>query len=155
MVKEMKPTAEQVKKETKEVLSGYSGVFLAFIPINTMLQSTYFYHGFWDMLGMMFIGMGLMKMGVFSSKRTMQFYALMALVGYGIGIPLGFYSGFRLLNIHFEFQKLTDYVPLYDIRRLTVALGHVGVIMMICKANLIPWLTSRLAAVGQWPCQTT
>ena len=37
----------------------------------------------------------------------------------------------------------------YDLGRLTVALGHLGLIMMLCEIPAMQWLTGRLAAVGQ------
>ena len=39
-------------------------------------------------MGRMLIGMGLMKLGVFSAKRSRRFYLWMVAIGYGIGLPL-------------------------------------------------------------------
>jgi uncharacterized protein len=35
------------------------------------------------------------------------------------------------------------------VARLPVALGHVAIVMMICKAGMLRWITRPLAAVGQ------
>src|SRR5207248_673601 len=37
----------------------------------------------------------------------------------------------------------------YDIERFAVAFAHIAVIMILCKAGMLKWFTSRLAAVGQ------
>jgi uncharacterized protein len=43
---------------------------------------------FADIWSMMFIGMGLFKMGIFSAARSFRFYAQMAAIGFLVGIPL-------------------------------------------------------------------
>jgi hypothetical protein len=37
----------------------------------------------------------------------------------------------------------------YDIERLPVALADMALLMILCKAGALRWLTSRLAAIGQ------
>ena len=37
----------------------------------------------------------------------------------------------------------------YDIGRLSIALGHLGLLMLLCKTAIFPWLTNTLGAVGQ------
>jgi uncharacterized protein len=37
----------------------------------------------------------------------------------------------------------------YDIERLPVALANMALLMILCKAGALRWLTSRLAAIGQ------
>jgi uncharacterized protein len=37
----------------------------------------------------------------------------------------------------------------YHPGRLAVALGHIGVVMLVYKSGRLAWLTRRLAAVGQ------
>ena len=39
--------------------------------------------------------------------------------------------------------------PTYDIGRLSLALGYIGLVMMICKAGIFSAIRSALAAVGQ------
>ena len=48
-----------------------------------------------------------------------------------------------------DFAAGTRWLTLYDSTRLAVALGHVAIVMMICKAGALRWLTRPLAAVGQ------
>ena len=38
---------------------------------------------------------------------------------------------------------------IHDAGRLTVALGHVGLVMLVCRSGLWSWLTTSLAAVGR------
>jgi uncharacterized protein len=147
-----RPTAEELKKDAdawrgnffsvvgaraKDVLPGHSQPYYS--PLS----------GNWDIWCMMLIGMGLFKLGVLTGERSMRFYALMALIGYGIGIPLNSYSAW--LIIKHDFDPVIHFYAnsSYDLGRLTVALGHMAVIMMMCKAGVFHWLTSALGAVGQ------
>ena len=52
--------------------------------------------------GRMLIGMGLMKLGVFSASRSWRFYWTMAALGYGIGLPLMVFDAFQLIEHQFS-----------------------------------------------------
>jgi uncharacterized protein len=100
--------------------------------------------------GLMLIGMGLMQLGIFTAMRSYRFYTTLSLMGYGLGLPLVGYG------IHDKIRHNFD--PIYQfvvsghfnyIGSLFVALGHVGVVMLICRAGVLRWLTARLAAVGR------
>jgi uncharacterized protein len=125
-----------VKERAKELLVGQTlGFLLA---------------GFWLAGGRMLIGMGLMKLGVFSGRRSRQFYIWLMLLGYGIGLPMVAYDAYELIRTNFSFYfQIHGGVFLNFFGSVLVALGHVGAIMLIYKAGLLTWLTSRLAAVGR------
>jgi uncharacterized protein len=102
-----------------------------------------------DIWSMMFIGMGLFQLGVFSAARSYRFYARMAVIGYSIGLPVSSY--FAWLSFRSNFDRTTflaTYVG-YDVERLPIALAHMALLMILCKAGTLPWLFSRLAAIGQ------
>ncbi len=103
----------------------------------------------WDMLSFMLIGIAFVKMGVLQGDRSYKFYAWMAVIGYGLGIPM--LCGFVWANMHWNFDIVVAqlWASTYEPGRLLMTLGHVSVIVMICKAGLFRALTTRLAAVGQ------
>jgi uncharacterized protein len=103
--------------------------------------------GIWDVAGMMLIGMALMKMGVFSAAKSYRYYAVMALVGYAYGASAGMFVVWDWTRN--GFAPGTRWLTLYDTTRLAVAIGHIGIVMMICKAGALRFLTSSLAAVGR------
>ena len=106
--------------------------------------------GFWLAGGRMLIGMGLMKLDVFSGRRSRRFYLWLALLGYGIGLPLVAYDAYKLIRTNFGFRfQLHGGIFLNFFGSVLVALGHVGALMLIFKAGRLTWLTSRLAAVGR------
>ncbi|WP_435007844.1 DUF418 domain-containing protein [Tundrisphaera lichenicola] len=118
-------------------------------------QTLGFVFGGWFFAGgRMLIGMGLMKLGVFSAERSRRAYLTMMVVGYGIGLPLmafdaiheasnGFFLGRQLWHALDGWPLLTIYGS------LPVVFGHIGLVMLICQAGALPWLTRRLAAAGR------
>jgi uncharacterized protein len=100
--------------------------------------------------GLMLIGMGLMQLGIFTATRSYRFYTTLSLGGYGLGLPLVGYGIYDKIRHNFDpiYQFVVDGHFNY-VGSLFVALGHVGLVMLICKAGLLRWLTGRLAAVGR------
>jgi uncharacterized protein len=109
----------------------------------------YYDPAFCDAWSMMFIGMGLFKLGVFSAARSYRFYAWIAVMGYPIGIALNSYTAWLALKTGFDRVTHAFMYVAYDIERLPVALAHMALLMIVCKAGALQWLTSRLAAIGQ------
>jgi len=111
--------------------------------------------GFWWMVGgRMLLGMGLMKLGVFSAARSRAFYQRMALVGYGVGLPLVLAD--IAIDWHYAFfdGEAIRYITggwwlINTVSSPFVALGHVAVVMLIYQAGAFGGLTRRLAAVGR------
>jgi len=99
----------------------------------------------------MLVGMGLMKLGVFSAQRSRRFYWWLVAIGYGIGVPLMVFDAIKLIQNEFSFDYLImHYGVFYNaFGSLVVALGHVGMLMLVVQSGLIGWLTTRLAAVGR------
>jgi uncharacterized protein len=107
----------------------------------------------WDVWCMMFIGMGLMKLGVLTGERDSRFYARLAFIGFGIGIPLNSVTAWIVIRSHFD-PPMEDFTSsVYDSGRLAMALGYMGAIMLLMRTGALLRLTSplasSLAAVGQ------
>jgi len=101
-------------------------------------------------LGRMLVGMGLMKMGVFSAKRSRRFYLWMVILGYGIGLPLVIYDANELILHKFSITYQMHGGFFYNYyASLFVVMGHIGTLMLIVQSGAIKWLTDRLAAVGR------
>jgi uncharacterized protein len=104
----------------------------------------------WFAMGRMLIGMGLMKLGVFSAARSRRFYLWMVGLGYGIGLPLMVFDGMELIRHGFSTGYMLHGGLFYNaFGSLVVALGHVGLLMLIVQSGILGWLTRRLAAVGR------
>lgn len=107
---------------------------------------------FWlvfDMMPFMLIGMALLKWGVLSCERPVQFYALMAVAGYGIGIPLGIYELGILTAGDYGTIAGAEAGRTYQFSRLAMVAGHLGLVLLVVKLGLLKWLQRGFAAAGQ------
>ncbi len=153
--KNQKPDTVQAKKDIEKMRSGYPTIFTFFIPMNAGGETWGMYHGLWDMLCMMFIGMALFRWGFFSNKIPVSAHTVGLLVGYGIGIPVAcvfFDKGLQGWLTHFTAYVDAYRVPhwvLGDIRRVFLCIGHASLIMLIFRSRIAPWLMKGLANVGQ------
>jgi uncharacterized protein len=73
----------------------------------------------------------------------------MLAIGYGIGLPVGAVSAWLAWKQNFEPMQISFTFSTYQIARVCMTLGHLSVLIMICKAGWLPALRRRLAAVGQ------
>lgn len=145
------PSPEEVAEEIEAYRGGYSEILTRRAPESLMMQTqALLFMVFWRAIGLMLLGMGLMKLGVFSGKRSIRVYIICIIVGYGIGLPLCGYGAGSLIEHNFDFVyrfKIGNHFN--SIGSILVALAHVGVVIVVCKAGLLTWLTRRLAAVGR------
>jgi uncharacterized protein len=104
----------------------------------------------WRAGGMMLIGMGLMKLGVFSAARSRRVYLTMMLAGYGIGLPIIAAGAHAQIAHRFDMvHALAAGWHFNYVGSVLVALAHVSVIMLVVQHGTLPALTARLAAVGR------
>jgi uncharacterized protein len=135
--------------------SDYPTVFSKLVPVNSRFQSTQFYqYLIWDVIGMMFLGMALYKLGFFSNQLSRRTYLLTLLVGYGLGITLGWLAFENQLAWFKNPGAVADRVPFsfrlfYHVRRACTALGHTSVLLLVLRLGIVPWLMQALAKVGQ------
>jgi uncharacterized protein len=149
--KEVRPDPEKIRERLARARGGYWQAFFHRMPQIVNFQSLITYRiMLYDALGMMLIGMALLLGGVLTGQRSRSFYLKLMLWGYGVGCAstggAAWYiirSGFNMIEGQLVFSAT------YDVGRLLVALGHVGLVMTVVKAGWLRGLTSRLAAVGQ------
>ena len=107
----------------------------------------YYMLGFTDVLGMMLIGMGLYRMGFLTGALSYRAYAWTIAIGFLLSLPINGFEAWGVIRDNF--QDETPWWALYQLGRLTGAVANVALVVIICKAGLVPWITRRLAAVGQ------
>jgi uncharacterized protein len=107
---------------------------------------------FWAVraLSAMLMGMGLMKLGVLSARRSAALYVALVGVGYGVGLPIVGAGLWHLWSHRFEPVYVELWGRQYNVvGSLFVVLGHIGLVMLVCKYGLLRGPRRRLAAVGQ------
>ena len=104
----------------------------------------------WRVLGLMLMGMGLMKLGFFTAEKSYRTYALTAAIGYAVGLPVTYVGMNALIAAKFDAVFAFTQGMHYDyVASVFTSLGHMGVVMMICKAGLLKPIQRGLAAVGR------
>lgn len=149
MRKYINPTPDDLKKEREM----YSGSWFHLVAKRAALvkewHSVPFYMAGWDMLTMMLVGIAFAQMGVLAADRSYRFYTTLLAIGYGIGLPVGAVSAWLAWKQNFEPMQTSFTYSTYQIARVGMTLGHLSVLILICKAGWLPALRRRLAAVGQ------
>jgi uncharacterized protein len=150
MYKRLKPTREAMQPNIEAHRGGFIRETGYRAPGVTQRSSYGFYTNiFFDCCGIMLVGMGLYQLGYFSARRTYAEYAMVGLLAYTVGIAANTYVVIR--------QVATNFDPLvnlwaesgYHFERLAVGLGHASLVMIVAKAGVLQFLTSRIAAIGQ------
>ena len=106
---------------------------------------------FWDALAMMMLGMALYKSGILQGDgSTNRPWLRLVAIALPLGLAVNGYevwravsSGFDLLS-YFAFMQWT-----YPLGRLGVALGYLGIVVLICRAGVLDGIRSALAATGR------
>ncbi len=145
------PSEEQLA-EIVEKRRGSYGEMFQFFWLRSLAQITQgaIFFLFWRALGLMLIGMALMKLGMFSGSWSFRTYAILIIIGYGIAMPISAYGGGQLIahefsiGYYFADGMFYDYFP-----SIFVSLAHVSLIVIIYRLGWLHWLMKRMSAVGR------
>lgn len=150
MLRNRNPDAEALARDAAEWRGNPWRVIKARAEVVMMWCSIPYYHA-WnvDILSMMLLGMALMKTGVLAGARSSRFYGTLALAGYLVGVPLHAANGWAILKSGFRPDVQGYASSVYDLGRLAVACGHLGLLLWLSKRGWLRGLTDRLGAVGQ------
>jgi uncharacterized protein len=145
---------KKTPEEIQENIAGMHGSYAEIIETKSgdivWMQTWFQYrYGPWDILSFMFLGMAFFKLRILHGERTVKFYALMALVGYAIGLSVNYYEVQMITQSNFDALKIHEAKQTYDIGRLFVTMGHIGLFMLFIKSGTIAFLQRSLAAVGR------
>ncbi|MCF8390467.1 MAG: DUF418 domain-containing protein [Bacteroidales bacterium] len=146
----MKPSAEILESRMERMQNGYADAFKEQKKKSYFFESEYHYrHNYIDILSMMLLGIALFKLRILHAEKSSRYYFLMILIGYGIGLSINYFETTSYINSNFALIKYYELLRTYDLGRIPTMMGHIGLIMLFCKSNLIPFLKSALSAVGR------
>jgi uncharacterized protein len=103
----------------------------------------------WDILSMMLLGIALFKWNILSGEKPVRFYATMVLFGYVIGLTVNYLETTHILNNNFSYISFYETNATYDLGRVSVSLGHIGMIMLFSKLNILSWLKYAISCLGK------
>ena len=147
---EYKSSPAFVAEKNEHMRKGYFHL-VAFLAPHNMETDTYMFYRYnlWDVLSMMLLGIALFKWKILGGHKSVRFYMLMVLIGYGIGLSVNYYEIGIIRESGFSYLGFSRSFITYDIGRVSVAMGHIGVIMLFSKTTAMRWLKTGLAAVGK------
>lgn len=147
---EEKKSAKYVQQYNQNMQKGYLDVVAHLAPKNMESDTLWFYrYDLWDLLSMMLLGIAFYKWNMLSGTKSYRFYGLMVLGGYAIGLSTNYYEITTIMNSNFSFIGFSKSNLTYDLGRVAMAIGHIGMIMIFSKLPILGWLKIRIAAVGK------
>ncbi|HEU0311455.1 MAG TPA: DUF418 domain-containing protein [Sphingomicrobium sp.] len=112
-------------------------------------QSWWLYRFFFDIFGMMMIGMALFKLGVLTLETRARTYLAMLAGGYALGLTGNILEARWIMDHGFTKIAYTEASITYDISRLAMTMGHLGFLGLFLKSGILPWFRRSMAAVGR------
>jgi uncharacterized protein len=149
IVTKYKPSEEEINKAIEASRGSYFQQVAYQAPIRSELQNSFVYRYFFDMFSMMLIGMAFFKSGLLDVGRQRGAYWKMLLFGYALGLTVNFFETRHLLAENFSALAQLQTRVTYDIGRLAMTTGHVGLLLLLCSSTILTGLKRRLAAVGR------
>jgi len=146
---EFKSTPEEIADAVAARTSGYWPAFVRTASINAYFQTWFLYRYFFDLFGMMLIGMALYRLGVLTLERPARLYWVMLVLGYGIGITVNILETRWILAHQFSAVSFGQAHLTYDLGRLAMTIGHLGALLLFVRSGAFGWLRRAFAAVGQ------
>ncbi|HYJ31124.1 MAG TPA: DUF418 domain-containing protein [Allosphingosinicella sp.] len=144
-----KSTPAETAENISEMTSGLASAFVRTAGHNAHWQSWGLYRYFFDIFGMMLIGMALFKLGVLTLERRKRLYVAMMLAGYAVGLAINAYEVQWIMSRNFSAISFAQNFVTYDLGRLFTAVGHLGALLLFVRSGALSWLRRSLAAVGQ------
>lgn len=143
------PPPAVVEKMKQRNTAGYFSALEARAPRIAEAQSWWAYRYFFDIFGMMMVGMALFKLGVLTLEAKTRIYLAMAVGGYAIGFPLNIYEANWIMSHGFSGLAYHQANITYDFARVAQTMGHLGLLGLFLKSGILPWLRQSMAAVGR------
>ena len=105
---------------------------------------------FWDALACMLLGMALYKTGVLQGQRSLRFYVVLAICGFGVGLAVNAFEVTMKVSSGFDLRWVSGAsVPTNDLGRVSMGLGYASLVMIVCARGWLARVRYGLAAAGR------
>jgi uncharacterized protein len=152
------PNRQDAEENTRKMKSDYATVASRLRPLAWKFETIFLPIEIWDSLALMFLGLALYRWGFLTGQWPNRTYARVAVIGYGIGLPLATFSFYHAYRYYPDLEaslRRMEVVPIewtrliYPFQRIFLVLAHVSAIILLYKARYLQSLFRRLEAVGQ------
>ncbi|MCH8522461.1 DUF418 domain-containing protein [Glycocaulis sp.] len=100
-------------------------------------------------IGVMFLGMALFKMGFLTAQWSVARYGMVAVIGLAIGLPLSWWGGQHMIAAEFDFRAFWVPQTLNYVASLFTAIGYAAVVMIVCKLPFLAMVRYPFGAMGR------
>ncbi|TAK50997.1 MAG: DUF418 domain-containing protein [Gammaproteobacteria bacterium] len=144
------PPAARIEEETAAFTGSYSDELRHRIPLVLALQGYTLAIYSWRTLGLMLLGMVLLRSGILGAGWSTRVHASLAVGGFALGLPVVWIGLDRNLHSGFDWIEAQTVNWLFNyFGSIAVALGWIGLIMLLCRSEALAKLKLRMAAVGR------
>ncbi len=144
------PPASKIDEEIAAYRGGWSAQMKVRVPAAlSMHTQAFFFWALWRAGGLMLIGMGMYKLGIFSGHRSLRFYWVLVGAGILVGLPLVAYGVHR--NFAEDWQPARFFLgSQYNYwGSLLISLAWIGLVVIAYRQGWFSHLMQRFAAVGR------
>lgn len=100
-------------------------------------------------IGVMFLGMALYKLGFLTAKWGVGRYALVAIIALPAGLAASWWGGQHMIAAEFDFREFWVHSVVNYWSSLATALGYAAVVMIICKLPFMKLVRYPFGAMGR------
>ena len=145
------PTEAALALETLKFEGGYAAAFGANARelVGLYTQALPFFL-LWDAIACMLLGMALYKSGVLRGERSLRFYVVLAVCGFGVGLTVNAFEVAMKVGSGFDLKWVSGAsVPTNDLGRVAMGLGYAALVMIVCTKGWLARVRYGLAAAGR------
>lgn len=145
-----KPSLSTLEYHIERMTHSYASALRYLAPRTFYWETTFFVqYGFAECFGMMLLGMALLKTGILTGSAPTRTYVAMMLAGYALGLTVNLWETNRLQETDFSVGALIDTYVTYDLGRVPMTFGHLGLIGLIWRTPVLMATKRVLGCVGQ------
>lgn len=144
---------EMMAEFSQMQIDGHVGSFLEGVRFRVLhiaqMMAMFPFMIFWGLAGTMLIGLGLAKQGVLTGQKSTGFYLKLSVISLGIGLPLSIAAFAWLQAGDFSSYRSAVWFPVSLLLSVPMALGYLGLVMLMARSPLFKPVQIALAAVGR------
>lgn len=104
----------------------------------------------WSTMALMLMGMGLYKVGFFSSERTTKFYQKIAFITLGTCLPIALFNAYVSDNLLWEPHPLYPYLHLLHFLIVPpMVIGYSALFILWQRSRSLYWLQYAITCLGR------
>jgi uncharacterized protein len=147
----LKPAPEKLQEDVDAMLGGFWSAWRHVTGNIQWWRTVFMYeYGFLESFATMLIGIALFGMGALQGRWSTRRYALLAAVGYGLGLTVNVLETTAILRSGFDAVLVAGLqTSTYELGRLPTTLGHLGLVLLLWRRGAFAGAFRRLAAVGR------